>query len=68
MPSDMIRIKTGISANWIAGSTRENFIEIPRAEWEAMTGEERENYLDDVAQTLIENGIEAWACVEEDEG
>jgi hypothetical protein len=66
--SDTIRIKTGISANWIAGSTREDYIEIDRAEWEAMDDEQRRAYLDDVAQTLIDNGIEAWACVEEDEG
>lgn len=63
---DMIRIKTGISVNWVAGSTREDFIEMPRTEWEAMTEAEREDYLNDVTSTLIANSVEAWAYVEED--
>jgi hypothetical protein len=67
MAEDMIRIKTGISVNWVAGSTREDFIEIPRAEWEAKTEAEREDYLNDVTSTLIANGVDVWAYVEEDE-
>jgi hypothetical protein len=67
MASDMIRIKTGISVNWVAGSTREDSIEIPRAEWEAKTEAEREDYLNDVTSTLIANGVDVWAYAEEDE-
>lgn len=68
MASDMIRIKTFISVNYIAGSTREDVIEVPREEWEAMTGDEQQRYLDDVAETLLGNSVEVSAYVEEDEG
>jgi hypothetical protein len=67
MAEDMIRIRIGMSVNYIAGSDRENVEEIPRAEWAAKTPEEREAYLNDAAETEIANSVEAWAYVE-DEG
>ena len=68
MSGDMIRIKTFISVNYIAGSAREDEIEVPREEWEAMDEEQQRQYLDEVAETLLANHVEVSAYVEEDEG
>ena len=68
MASDMIRIKTFISVNYIAGSTREDVIEIPREEWEAMTEDEQQARLDGIAEAILANSVEVSAYVDEDEG
>ena len=66
MAGDVVRIKVGISVNYIAGSTREDEEEIPRAEWEAMSADEQEAFLNTAAEMMIENHVNAWATVVED--
>jgi hypothetical protein len=63
---DKIRIKTGVSMRAIHNSKQEDTVEVDRAEWEAMTPEGREKYLDDLAQGTIANEVEAWAYVDEE--
>ena len=67
MPGDVIRIKIGMSVNYVANSTREYTDEVPRAEWEAMTEKQREDYLQDSIDTEVSNHVDCWAYVE-DEG
>ena len=67
MASDMIRIKTFISVNYITGSTREDVIEFPREEWEAMTEDEQQEQLDGITETILTNSVEVSAYVDEDE-
>lgn len=66
MADDVVRIKTGTSVSYIANSTREDVVEIPRAEWEAMTPEEREGMLNNIANTTLENSVDVWAYVDEE--
>ena len=66
MADDVVRIKVGMCVSYIANSKTEHVEEIPRAEWDAMTEEERSAYLDDLAQEQINSYAEAWAEVEED--
>jgi hypothetical protein len=65
MSDDKIRIKTGVSMRAIH-SNWEDTVEVDRAEWEAMTPEAREEYLEDIAQGTIANEVEAWAYVDEE--
>jgi hypothetical protein len=67
MSGDVIRIKTGVQMTSISQSTREDVIEVPRAEWDEMTPEEREERLDEIAQETLANEVNCWACVIEDE-
>lgn len=63
-----IRIRVGMAVSYIAGSTREGIEEgPPRSEWDAMTEEERENYLSDLSQVMVSNHLDAWAYVDEEE-
>jgi hypothetical protein len=64
--ADVIRIKTGVSMRSIANSTQEDVIEVERAKWDAMSADEREQYLDEIAQTVLSNEVEAWAYVDEE--
>lgn len=64
---DVVRIKVGMEVNYIASSTREDEIEIPRAEWEAMTEEEREQQLMREAEVMVSNHLDSWAYVVEDD-
>lgn len=66
MSDDVVRIKTGTSVNYIADSTREEVIEIPRARWEAMTPEERAAELEGIADETLANSVAAWAYVDEE--
>lgn len=65
MADDVVRIKTGVSMRSIHNSTREDVVEIPRSEWDAMTSEERQALLDDIADTTFSNEVDAWAVVDE---
>lgn len=66
MADDVVRIKTGVQMNSISNSTREHVVEMPRAEWEALTAEEREAELDEIAQGTLANEVNAWAYVDEE--
>ncbi len=66
MAEDVVRIRVGIAVSYIAGSKREDIMEVPRAEWDAMTEKERQDYLEGLAQDEIDNAVDAWAVVEED--
>jgi len=68
MASDIVRIKVGVSMSSIYNSTREDVIEIPRAEWDAMTEDDRTKMLDECAEEMLSNEVEAYAYVEEVEG
>jgi len=63
--SDVIRIKVGIAVSYIANSKREYVEEIPRAEWDAMTPEQRDALLDELAESQVADYVESWAQVEE---
>ncbi len=64
---ETIRIKAGVECNFTTAST-ESVYEVSRAEWEAMTPEEREQALEEYAQGELENSVSAYAYVIEDEG
>lgn len=68
MAEDMVRIKTGVEMSSVSGSTQESVVEIPRPEWDAMTSEEREQRLDVIARETLDNEVNAWAYVEDEEG
>ena len=65
MTSDAVRIRVGMAVNYIAGSEREDIIEVPRSEWDAMTPDGRRDYLDAQAENFVENQLDSWAVVEE---
>lgn len=67
MADDVVRIKTGTSVNYIADGTREEVVEISRARWEAMTPEEREAELNQIADETLANSVNAWAYVDEED-
>jgi len=65
MAGDAVRIKVGMSVDSIgARSQREKVIEIPRAEWDEMTEDERRSLLDDLAEEFAADHVQSWACVE----
>lgn len=61
--SDKIRIKMYVHTGYPTAS-HEDYEEVDRAEWEAMTDKERDDYLGDAAQTYMENCIEYGAYPE----
>ena len=65
--SDVVRINAGVSMRSVSGSEQKDVIEIPRAEWDALTDAEREERLSEIAQNMLDNEVDAWAYVE-DEG
>jgi len=67
MAGDVVRIKTGVEMSSVAGSAREDVVEIPRADWDAMTPEEREAELDSIARSTLENAVNTWAYVDEED-
>jgi hypothetical protein len=64
MAGDVVRIKTGVRMPAIPGSTLENTLEIPRTEWDALTPEQREERLADIAQETLADEVIAWAYVD----
>lgn len=65
--SGKVRIKYGVAMSSIHNSTQEDVYEMERSEWEAMTKEERDDFLDSLADTALANNVDAWAYVVEDE-
>jgi hypothetical protein len=61
-----VRIRVGMSLSYISGSQREDVVEYPRDEWEAMTPEQREAELDSIAESFVADYLDSWAQVEED--
>ena len=68
MAEDVVRIKVGMAVSYIAASKREDIIEVPRAEWDAMNEKERQDYLEGLAQDEIDNSVDAWAVVVGEDG
>lgn len=66
MSGDVVRIRYGIAVNYIAGSTREDYEEIDREEWDAMDEVEQQAMLDSIAAIQIENQVDTWAYVEDE--
>lgn len=64
--NDKVKIKLYIGTGF-AGCDHRNVEYVDRAEWEAMTEKEQDNYLDQVAQDFLENHIDFSAWVEEEE-
>ena len=64
--SDTIRIKAGVECSFTTAST-ESVYEVDRAEWEAMTDEQREQALNEYAEGELSNSVNAYAYVMEDE-
>jgi UV DNA damage repair endonuclease len=64
--SETIRIKAGVECSFTIAKT-ESVYEVDRAEWEAMSEDEREKTLDDYAQGELENSVNAFAYVLDDE-
>ena len=67
MPEDMIRINVGMSLSYISGSDREDIVEYPRDEWEAMTPEQQQEALNKIAEDFVYGYLDSWAVVEDDE-
>lgn len=67
--SDNIQIRVGMSVNYIANSKSECVVDsgISRADWAAMSDEDRQEILSEFAEGEIENHVEAWAEVEGEE-
>ena len=63
---DKIKIRMYIGTGF-AGCNYEDFEEIDRSEWEAMTDKERDDYLDQAATDFLSNHIEYAAWAEGDE-
>lgn len=67
MGEDRIKIRVGINVHHAANATYEDVIEGPtRAEWDAMSGKERDEYLEDTAEVVLSNQISYYANVVED--
>lgn len=66
MAEEMVRITCWVEMNAIAGSTREDTVEVPRSEWDAMTEEQRSNLLNEHAADWMSNCVEFGAYVDED--
>jgi hypothetical protein len=64
MSDDVVRINTGVS---MGRAEQREIVEIPRAEWDALTSEQQEKRLEEMAEEMISNEVDAWAYVE-DEG
>lgn len=67
MSEDMVHIRTGVSLSFVSGTTREDVVLIPRAEWEAMTPGQREHRLESIADETLANEVNAWAYVEDED-
>lgn len=65
--ADTVKIKVGIAVNYIANSDRDYVVEYDRAKWDAMSEAEREALLEEFAQGEIDDHVEAYACLAEDE-
>lgn len=65
--SDNVHLRVGMAVNYIANSKTECVVDsgISRAEWDAMSEEERQEVLAEFAEGEIENHVETWAEVEE---
>lgn len=63
--SDTIKIHVWIDTGYATASHKDYF-EIDRQEWEEMSVEERDVYLDDLAVEFRDNKIEFGAYVEEE--
>lgn len=66
--SDTVKIRVGMGVHYIAGSNQENVVDsgIPRAEWDAMPEEDRQQILDGLMDTEIANNVDVWAHPAED--
>lgn len=60
--TDTIRIKVGVEYSFTTASS-ESVFEVDRAEWEAMSDDEREQALNDYATGELENSVSAYAYV-----
>lgn len=62
-----IKIRTGLSVRHAANADYNETIEgPPRSAWNAMDADQREAYLDAVAETTLSNQISAYAVVDDD--
>lgn len=68
--ADVIRIEVGSADSKSAGSSQSYVVEFSRAKWDAMTGEQREDLLEEFRQGEIDDRFSAWATVldEDEEG
>ena len=62
--SDTIKIKLYIDTGF-AGCKHEDVAEVDRAEWEAMSDEDREKHLQEEARDFLANHIDYGAYVDE---
>ncbi|ATO14659.1 hypothetical protein CO540_13160 [Micromonospora sp. WMMA2032] len=60
-----VRIRLYVSTNWV-GADDEEYIEIPRDEWDDMTPAERRAYLDEEANTFMANCVEYGWIIPDD--
>ena len=58
-----VKIRVGMAVSYIHSSSREDVMDAPctRAEWAAMTEEQRQRILDEVAQDYASNYLDMWA-------
>lgn len=65
--SDTVKIKVGFECLSVAGADHEDIVEIDRAEWDAMTADEREAMLEGMADVELSNSASAYAYVIDEE-
>lgn len=64
MSKDVMQVSVGVAMN-ISGCKTEWTEEIPRAEWDAMTADEQEQRLREIADAAMDNEVHAWAYVKD---
>ncbi|MGK5626970.1 DUF7167 family protein [Streptomyces sp. URMC 123] len=60
--SEFVTIRLVVDTGFI-GATYEDYIEVARDEWDAMSPREREAYIDEEVRTLLWNHIETYGEV-----
>jgi len=72
MPSassnDLVWIRLHVEMSSAYGSDAEDYVSIPRAEWDAMTEAERDQWIDDILQAHLSNTVSAggWVVADDD--
>lgn len=61
--ADVVWLALNVSMSSFADTTVEEYVAIPRAEWDAMTEDEREIRLQDEIRDFVDNNVDAGGDV-----
>lgn len=61
---DVVRIVTGVALTSLSGASVEGAVEIPRAQWDGLSLQQRDELLTSIADTAVENEVNSWAYPE----